>query len=141
MSGCGRRARLERAIQEGQHFDQFLRAYVDVIRNIYKRRARPGANSPCHTCALNPATDHWQGFEKTMMGLMDSIENETPFVCHENLPSGEDGWYVDPRKPPPPLCAGFEAVKDDPEAKTAPLKALASLPEFGRFLKKLRRKP
>ena len=33
-------------------------------------------------------------------------------------------WHLDPRQPAPPLCAGFVAIRDDPETKRACLIAL-----------------
>ena len=64
--------------------------------------------------------------ETTVIGLMKSIHEDTPFVCHEHLPRDEKGdWYVDPKRPEKmKLCAGYAAVVGDPDAKRAMFRVL-----------------
>ena len=102
----------------------FLRAYMRILRGLLKGRAP--ARSPCHTCALNPSTDGWVGFELTATKLMDSFENGTPFVCHEGMPRDPTTrqWFIDPRRPLPPLCAAYEALRDEPAVHRAPMRAV-----------------
>ena len=123
----GKRARAKRRAAEHSYLDRYLRAYMGALRRILKRRGIPeGASPPCHSCAFNPATDHWPGFAATVSGVMTSLEKVTPFVCHEHMPQGADGqWFLEPGKPMPPRCAGFEAVKGDPEVERAGLIATA----------------
>ena len=109
-----------------EFLSRFLRSYVRVLRRILKRRGAP--RPPCHTCAFNPATDDWRGFEKTMVNLMESIHHGRPFVCHEGLPRDPTGQWCLRTGEMPPLCAGYEAIKDDPETKRAALEVLKGLP-------------
>lgn len=144
----GRSARRARRRIKSRYVDRFLRAYITVLRRILKRRGIPeGEPSPCHTCAFNPGTDSWRGFQSTVTRVMESVEQGRPFLCHEGLPTRPDGnWYLPTeRQPlwnpktgevtwpagvdPPKLCAGFEAVKDDPDTARAPLLAIRELPE------------
>ena len=75
---------------------------------------------------FNPSTDDWTGMETTVIGLMKSIHEDTPFVCHEHLPHDEKGdWYLDPKRPETmELCSGYAAVMGDPESKKAMFAAL-----------------
>ena len=128
----GKRAKklrkLARAIESKGYLRRLLLAYVDELRAILKRTAPaygakfPNAKPPCHTCALNPATDNWKGLEVTLLGLCRAIGNDQPFYCHENLPRNDRGeWQWDPDKAE--LCSGYARLIGRPEAKTALLLA------------------
>ena len=128
----GRRARERRKRETRAYIGRFLRTYIGVLRGILKRRAPDlpaDARRPCHSCAFNPSTDTLPGFEKTMLGLIRSLDTGEPFYCHEGLPTdpatGE--WYYDPREPLPARCAGWEAIADDPDAKRAGVRAIATV--------------
>jgi len=122
-------------------------AFIQRIRSLYRERAIahrsafPGTPSPCHTCALNPSTDTWQGFDATATNLMDSLLGERPFFCHEPLPyvhyrlrgkcGGEwvppeaairaaHGLEIGVMRP----CAAWWVIKDSPEARRAFIRAV-----------------
>ena len=144
----GKRSRRDRRRRVRTYIDRYFLGYVRILRGVLKRRGIPeGSRSPCHSCAFNPGTDTWEGFDSTVMGLMECLtEGRKPFICHEGLPTRPDGaWYLpvelmptgwDPKTgkvtwregvEPPPLCAGFAAVKDDPEAKRAHIAAIGRI--------------
>ena len=100
-------------------------------RQAKKKRARERREilkrtlGPCHSCAFNPSTDTWRGFEKTTLGLMDAIREDRTFYCHEQLPRTPNGdWYFDPTLPPPARCRGWEAIAAHPETKRAAYAAI-----------------
>ena len=139
MSG-GRRAQAKRETAVRDYLDAFCLAYLRVLRRLLRRRATelPPGRSPCHTCALNPSTDDWPGMQATVLRLIDSVETGTPFVCHEGLPRDPKtrAWFIDwERGPIPPLCAGYKAIRRDPEAQRAPA---AALREIGKPPKRFR---
>ena len=102
--------------------------YMALLREILKsawptiKDDFPQHSPPCHTCAFNPATDSWIGFERTVTSLMDAIKDDQPFFCHEGHPRDESGFQVDPAKAE--LCAGYSAVADHPQIKGAAAKAI-----------------
>ena len=110
--------RRERQDRKRVLLDRVLRAIIAELRVILKRVAPgyyerfPNAGRPCHTCAFNPSTDNWQGFDATVSGLMKSIWHDNPFYCHENIPwkkPTEDWTPEDHRqfKEHAQLCSGF----------------------------------
>lgn len=108
-------------------------AYIGRMRAILKRtwpdlkQKFPNHRSPCHTCAFNPATDSWPGFEKTVTGLMFAIEDGKPFYCHDKMPQDDDGqWQMDPDHAQ--LCTGWAALAGEPGLKSV---AVAALREAG----------
>ena len=148
----GRRAKRERALAGRAYLDTFLLAYVRILRRLLRKNAAklPPGQSPCHSCAFNPSTDGWPGFQSTMLGIIESIDKGTKFVCHEGLPTDEKGQWHLPVQPrwnaqtgavrwpeglEPPLCAGYAAIKDDPETVKAPLRTMQ---EVGRPPKRFR---
>ena len=103
--------------------------YIALLREMLKsawpaiKKDFPQHSPPCHSCAFNPGTDSWPGFEKTALGLMFAIKDDTPFYCHEGFSQDDDGeWVFDPAKAQ--LCAGYAAVANDPNLKAAALKAV-----------------
>lgn len=107
-----------------------LRIFMQELRAILKRRAPehfkqfPNARRPCHTCAFNPSTDTWKGWDTTANGLQKSIHANQPFYCHEDIPwrkpvaewTAEDHQQFEANKK---LCAGFAAIVGDPATKDA----------------------
>ena len=91
-------------------------AWPDVMRRF------PHHESPCHTCAFNPSTDSWPGFENTVTGLMFAIEEDRPFYCHDGHRLTSYGWLVDPRKAK--LCAGYAAIAAEPKLKAVAARTL-----------------
>ena len=108
---------------------KWCKAYIARLRAILKRTwpGRPDGRSPCHTCAFNPGTDAWPGFESTVTNLMFAIEDGNPFYCHDGHRKTEHGWLVDPAKAQ--LCAGYEAIADVSDLKA---QAAASVRDVGR---------
>ena len=107
----GRRHKKKRLAERRRYVQRFMRTYIADLRQILQRawpayeRSHPDTRGPCHTCAFNPSTDTWPGFEKTAFSLMDAIRKGQPFHCHEGLPTKPNGeWYYDPAVPPPPRC-------------------------------------
>ncbi len=122
----GRRQKMKRALERQRYVQRFMATYIAALRQILKRawpayeRRHPGTPGPCHTCAFNPSTDAWRGFEKTAFGLMNAIRKGEPFYCHEGLTRSSTGeWYYDPALPPPARCRGWEAIADEPETAGA----------------------
>ena len=83
-------------------------SYIAVLRQILKRawpdyeRRHPDTPGPCHSCAFNPSTDTWPGFEKTSLGLMEAVQKDQPFYCHEHLPhETQRGVVLRPDAPAP----------------------------------------
>lgn len=117
---------MSRAKRERRKQKIELRAYLESIitrlRKLFKTRsvehfrAAPDARRPCHSCAFNPGTDTWQGFDSTVFGLERAILSGTRFFCHENLPRDPvtNDWLFDPRVAQP--CAAYELIKSGPEA-------------------------
>ena len=123
-----RRAELRRYVQA------FMASYIAELRAILKRawpdyeRRHPDTRGPCHTCAFNPSTDTWPGFERTVFSLMDAIRKEQPFYCHEHMPTDADGaWYPDPTLPLPSRCRGYQAIADRPDTAAAAFAAVKKL--------------
>ena len=100
--------------------DLFLRAFMRRARALYDRLAPgifarfPNSGRPCVSCALNPETDAWEGWDSTAFGLMQAVEHCQPFLCHKaRLVSGQ---YVPKQR----LCAGFSVLLADlPAARRA----------------------
>ncbi len=114
--------------------NRVLRLFMVELRAIFKRCSKPyykrfpKAGRPCLTCAFNPSTDSWQGWDKTSYGLMCSIRDDNPFYCHENIPwkTPVKDWtleqhkhFIENRK----LCSGWAVAYSDPAAKMAFIKA------------------
>ena len=142
----GRQARKRRGEETKRYVRGFLESHIRVLRGILKRRAPTlpaDVRSPCHTCAFNPSTDTWLGFETTVLGLLEAIEGGRSFYCHEGLPTDENGaWYWDPKQGTvsgltlPPVCAGWRAIADDPATRTAGQAAVRALPSAPRQLRR-----
>lgn len=100
----GKRAKARRRTQDSR-LRGFLLGFIQELRRILKRRwpelraQFPDQRSPCHTCALNPGTDNWRGFDSTAIALMRAIEYDEPFYCHEPFERTRDGWKFDREKP------------------------------------------
>lgn len=114
--------------------NRVLRAFIGELRVILRRVAPsfyqryPNATRPCHSCAFNPGTDDWQGFDTTANGLMKAIRDDRPFYCHENIPWKKPiaEWTTEDHrhfKEHGKLCAGFAAIQGDPETKLAFMRA------------------
>jgi hypothetical protein len=110
--------------------NRVLRGFIQELRAIFKRvaperyRQFPNAARCCHTCAFNPSTDNWYGWDKTAYELMKAIRDHRPFYCHENLPwrTPVSDWtreeiqhFMEHRK----LCGGFAAIQGDPKTREA----------------------
>ncbi|MCH7890995.1 MAG: hypothetical protein IH921_05775 [Gemmatimonadetes bacterium] len=134
-----------------------LRLFMRELRSIFKRRSRayyvkfPDAGRPCKTCAFNPATDDWNGWDTTAYGVMKAIRDDTPFYCHEGIPwkTPIEEWTPEQIKhfeETRQLCSGWVLVYGDPRAKIAFARAAvkadafelapASIPGAGEILKK-----
>lgn len=131
----GRQAKQKRASARRAYVHRFLATYMAALREILQHawpayaRRHPDTPGPCHSCAFNPGTDTWSGFEKTVIGLMDAITKDQPFYCHEKLPTKANGdWYWDATLPPPPRCRGWEAIAARRETKAA---AIATVKRLG----------
>ena len=119
---------------------RWCEAYIALLRAMLKsawpaiKKDFPQSRPPCHSCAFNPGTDSWPGFEKTVSGLMFAIKDDTPFYCHEGFPQDDDGeWVFDPAKAQ--LCAGYAAIANDPHLKAAQVKAMHKVGRPPRMLK------
>jgi len=108
--------------------DRILKRVIVEFRAILKRVAPahyerfPNAGRPCHSCAFNPSTDGWQGFDTTVNGLLKCVLNDQPFYCHEGIPWKKPiaDWTADDHRQlrdHKQLCAGF-AILLEPEANT-----------------------
>jgi len=135
----GRVAQRRKAIRNRKRalVDRVLKAIIVELRAILKRVAPgyyqrfPNAGRPCHSCAFNPSTDSWQGFDTTVSGLMKSIWEDRPFYCHENIPwkkPVQDWTPEDHRhfKEHARLCSGF-AILLCPEANREAKNALVKV--------------
>ena len=129
-------SRRARKAAQADYVAGFFREYIRALRAVLKRRGLAAARGqrPCSTCAFNPSTDRWPGFQTTMLGLLQAIEAGRPFYCHKGLPRDAKTrqWYWDPRKPKPAECAGWRAIADDPATQRAAVVALqrAGKPPF-----------
>ena len=108
-----RRQKQKRLTERRRYVHQFMATYIAELRQILKRvwpayeRSHPDTRGPCHTCAFNPSTDTWTGFEKTVFKLMDAIRKGQPFHCHEGLMRKANGeWYYNPTALPLTRCRG-----------------------------------
>ena len=124
----GRRHKQTRDRERRAYLRRFLSRYIGELRRMLKRRwpdhvARyPQTRRPCSTCAFNPSTDTWPGFETTVFELLTAIDRGRPFYCHEDLPTNHAGeWCWDAEKAH--LCAGWAVVAIDPATRDAPLVA------------------
>ena len=114
--------------REGRAFiRRWSAAYIALLRGMLKRAwpIRPSQRPPCDTCAFNPDTDSWPGFETTVTGLMFAIEGDKPFYCHKGHPRTPTGWRLDPATAQ--LCVGYEAAATDPDIKAAAAKAMRGI--------------
>ena len=128
MSGRRHKAsrRADRLAAQTAYVKRFMVSYIATLRSILKRawpeysRRHPDTRGPCHSCAFNPSTDTWTGFEKTVFSLTNAIRKRQPFYCHEHLPTDPTGqWYCDPTMEMPPRCRGWDAIADHPETAAA----------------------
>ena len=107
---------------------RFLRAFMEELRVIFKRRVGaeyerfPEQGRPCSTCAFNPSTDSWRGAENTAWRLMQALMGEQPFYCHDGFPIGPDGEYQ-VTHPEARLCSGWLVVQNDPDSRAAVARA------------------
>ncbi len=125
----GKQARRQRSIRVAE-MRRILRLYIGELRGILKRRAPslyrrfPNMIRPCHSCAFNPATDSWQGFEKTALGHQKALATDAPFYCHQGMAIGRDGEYDPATARGLVPCGGWAAVVGEPETKMVYLKAI-----------------
>jgi len=105
-----------------------LRNALARLRAIFRRRApglfeaRPEWRRPCHSCAFAPSTDAWQGWDTTVLNLVQALEQGVPFWCHEPLPrGGPEGWTWEADKAR--VCMGWAAIVADRGAKLAMVRA------------------
>ena len=122
----GRQHKQRRARERKDYVQRFMATYIVELRQILGRawpayaRRHPDTRGPCHSCAFNPGTDTWPGFEQTALGLMTAIRQDRKFYCHEHLSRKANGdWYWDPSLPTPAPCRGWEAIAAQPETKRA----------------------
>ena len=122
----GRQHKKKRRDERRRYVQRFMAPYIAELRQILRRawpeyeRRHPDTRGPCHTCAFNPSTDTWPGFEKTVFGLLETIRKGAPFYCHEHLRTDVDGDYEWDGMIPPTVCRGWEAIAAHPD--TAGLK-------------------
>lgn len=107
-----------------------LLAYLEKLRAIFKESAPeeyerfPNQPRPCHTCALNRATDRDRGFVPTALRLWSALTLRQVFYCHDNMPL-VGGDYMPALAPELHVCMSWLAVWNDPRTKLAGL-ALAT---------------
>jgi hypothetical protein len=87
----------------------------------------PTARRPCHTCAFNPGTDAWDGFDSTVLNLAAAIAKGEPFYCHENLPRINGQWYPTPGLKGMQLCAGWAVIMRQPATKEVFARAICAV--------------
>ena len=116
----GRQHKKNRAREQRIYVERFMASYIAKLRQILKRawpdyvRHHPETRGPCHTCAFKPSADSWPGFEKTVFSLMDAIQQDHPFYCHEHLPTNANcEWQWDPVLAT--RCRGWEAIAERPD--------------------------
>jgi hypothetical protein len=56
----------------------------------------PKMTLPCDTCAFRTSTDDWNGFERTVAGVVVALLTNRSFYCHHNLPVDEHGQWHPP---------------------------------------------
>lgn len=113
-----------------------LRLFVVELRTIYNRlkgpyyKRFPNAGHPCASCAFQPATDDWTGWDNTAYHMMQSLRDERPFYCHANLPWTKDirDWTTEDHQhfhDHAKLCSAYAVIMGDPESKKAFIRAAA----------------
>lgn len=118
--------------RQDEAIHRYLVAFIGQVRALFKRRAPahyerfPKAARPCATCALNPATDSWPGFEQTTANLMLAINQGAPFYCH--TPEPVNGEYeVREVRGTRRLCAAWATICGDPNVKDVLIRAAAEV--------------
>lgn len=119
----------ERRADNKRKLNALFHRYIAGLRAIFAADApayyadNPEARRPCHSCALNPSTDDWPGFDSTMLNLEAGIR-KGEFLCHEPLPRDETGqWHID-EEAPRIRCAGYEVLSRNPATLGAFVRAV-----------------
>ena len=101
MSGRRHKAnrRADRLAAQTAYVTRFMTAYIAELRSILKRawpgyvRRHPDTRGPCHSCAFNPGTDTWTGFEKTVGSSQRSVQLwPVSMVNKSSIVSDLRGW-------------------------------------------------
>lgn len=94
---------------------EFLLRVVESLQRQWRehvpkvRERFPYQAAPCHTCAINPSTNEWQGMENTALHFANALARTYPFYCHDGAPfDPERGWAVDLNTAP--LCSAFTVL-------------------------------
>lgn len=113
-----KKAKRERQDQQSLSVDRVHDFMLNVASSLQRqwREAVPAARkqfpmmgSPCHTCAINPVTNDWQGMENTALSFAVALRECQPFYCHDGSEFDEQrGWLVDPATAP--LCSAFTVL-------------------------------
>lgn len=113
-----------------------FRNFIGRLRVIRDRNApayfgdNPEASRECATCAFEPSTDGWQGFDATMMHLQKAIAEDRPFFCHHGMTYVKGHGWIPPLKinsdgrttedtTKMRLCVGWWIVFQDPATREA----------------------
>lgn len=112
-----RQEREARAARVAEGVRRFCLGAIEAAQAAFRERAReqyerfPNAARPCHTCAINPGTNDWEGMDSTALRFLNALDRAAPFYCHDGAPFDEEGWHVDPATAP--LCAGYAVLAAD----------------------------
>ncbi len=110
--------------EQKKQVTEVLRTFMSKVREI--RKGDCEARVSCETCAFSPKTDSWPGFAPTAYGVMKSIRDMIPFLCHEDSPDWRKN-VIDPENLV--VCKGFESVvlMDPIKAADATIEAMVAI--------------
>lgn len=101
--------------QDRRFVRRFCELFIQKLRALLKKNHPK--ESPCSSCAFAPTTDSWEGFDSTCWHMMQALMHKRPFYCHRNMETVNGEYKPDPSNLIP--CAGYEAVRNCPEALDA----------------------
>ena len=92
-------------IFEATVINWILRNFISELRGLLERHGDQG----CGSCAFNPLTDNWTGFEHTAYAVAWTLCHHRRFLCHRNQPQ----WRANVWRPQGALlCRNYLTLLD-----------------------------
>lgn len=116
------------------HKDDLRDLLLDIVKRLRRVLAQkgpdlykqfPNMKRPCHTCAFNPQTDEWVGFDATILRLLTALGTSEPFYCHDGMPIVDECYQWPESMESVPFCGGWAVVAGLDETAVAFVEALA----------------
>ncbi|MES2214307.1 MAG: hypothetical protein V4465_02915 [Patescibacteria group bacterium] len=91
--------------------EKILRLFMNDYRRVIDPHAPEGmacveSGPRCGSCAFNPSIDQSKDFLPTAFGVLKSLRDGLPFLCHRNQPGWKDSQINMANRI---VCEGFKA--------------------------------